>query len=119
MRACARVHVCLSTRSPEERLHSTQNKGQGHCVCLQYAFSNEVISRKKEKDISDHLKTHESKIPFPISDDREDDSVVIYCPGCQNHKGEMEKLQKTQSRLMQKLENIFLFSLACLLDLLV
>lgn len=120
VRARVSAHVCLSTRSPEEHFHSTQNKGQGHCVCLQYAFSNEVISRKKkEKAISDHLKTHENKIPFPISHDRADDSVVIYCPGCQNHKGEMEKLQKTQSRLMQKLENIFLFSLACLLDLLV
>lgn len=49
VRARVSAHVCLSTRSPEEHFHSTQNKGQGHCVCLQYAFSNEVISRKKKR----------------------------------------------------------------------
>lgn len=120
VRARVSAHVCLSTRSPEEHFHSTQNKGQGHCVCLQYAFSNEVISRKKKKKLSviiwKHMKT---KFPSLSAMTERMTAWLFTAPGCQNHKGEMEKLQKTQSRLMQKLENILLFSLACLLDLLV
>lgn len=42
--------------------------------------------------------------------------VVIYCPGLLNHKKEMEN-DRRPSRQTQR--NIFLFSLACLLDLFV
>lgn len=44
--------------------------------------------------------------------------VVIYYLRLLNHKGDMEN-DRQPSRLMQKLRNIFLFSLACLSDLFV
>ena len=68
---CAHMHECVCVPLWSVCACSTQNKGQGHCVCLQYAFEMRSSTENKgNKRFSWSSETHGNRNLFPISDDR-------------------------------------------------
>ena len=80
-RACA--WVCLGVlRGGSVCTRGPRNKGQGHCVCLQYAFEMRSLTENAwlSSGFSWSPETRDHRNLFPISDDRLDDCGYLAPP---------------------------------------